>query len=727
MTEKPWLPGEVWPDIVRWNAVCLDLLARFPQLEQPYFVDHLKAVALDREKNPKNYAPSNKSASTSSIGMSSSAGSAASSASASSLAASSSASSSSAPSISAAPPTAATSVFTSASSADRSESLLLHNGVVYASASLADLSAPFSWLSIHRPSGRVLELGRGTPAAPEGYAESRDLRGQTVLPGLQDAHIHVLMTGRDFFQINVRGVRSIQELQAKLKAGVEKIEREQAASGSCASSASAAASDSSQWVFGSGWEQDELGRYPTKADLDSVCSSRPVLLWRICSHICVLNSRALEVAGITASTPDPAGGAIDFAQGHVKESACDIFLSRFVNITSAPEIRRYLKKGMELCVSYGITAVQTNDEGTWAVYKAMAEENELPLRVFLTIQQSEIGLPLRPQAKESVGKLLQCHRVKLFADGALGAQTASLSQPYVVPHRCAKMHGHDAASHSSDSSAAAAPANFGLLIHKQSELNNKVAVAHAAGFRIELHAIGDRAAEEGLNAFDSAGLTPADRPILTHCQVLRRDLIDRMSRMGVIADVQPQFSVTDSKWASARLPEELLRSVIASISASALWAVRYSLLISLFLCVSVSFSYAWKTLLRSGVHVAGGSDSPIEIPSPLWGMHAAVFRPLAQYETDEAAIEAAAASMDPLTALTPAQQWRPEECLSISEALHLYTSAAAFACSREQDLGFIRPGFPADLTLLDRDVIRNTAELVRARVMQVFVDGVQRK
>lgn len=142
---------------------------------------------------------------------------------------------------------------------------------------------------------------------------------------------------------------------------------------------------------------------------------------------------------------------------------------------------------------------------------------------------------------------------------------------------------------------------------------------------------------------------------------------------------------------------------------------------------SLSFSYAWKTLLDSGVHVAGGSDSPIEVPSPLWGMHAAVFRPLTQYETDPAAIEAASASLTPLTPLTPAQQWRPEECLSISEALHLYTSAAAFACSREQDLGFIRPGFPADLTLLDRDVIRSPAELIRARVTAVFVEGVQRK
>jgi len=230
--------------------------------------------------------------------------------------------------------------------------------------------------------------------------------------------------------------------------------------------------------------------------------------------------------------------------------------------------------------------------------------------------------------------LLQCHRVKIFADGALGSETAALSQPYVIPHRCSNSHsrsgsGSHSHSHShnhthdnvdpsarpltppspltsstpcdgsipvEEVSAASltksipSSTNYGILIHNVDSLTQCVRSAHEKGYRIEMHVIGDRAAELGLQAFEQVGLTPRDRPILTHCQVLRQDLVERMSRLGVIADIQPQFTVTDSRWAQARLPATLL-----------------------------PYAYAWKTLLEQGVHLAGGSDSPIELASPFFG------------------------------------------------------------------------------------------------------------
>jgi predicted amidohydrolase YtcJ len=315
----------------------------------------------------------------------------------------------------------------------------------------------------------------------------------------------------------------------------------------------------------------------------------------VCSHVLVANTAALRAAGVRADTR-VAGGEVDFDRGWLKESATEL-VRAFTTDTPA-QTRKYLLKGMEICLALGLTSVQTNDEHTWSVYKQLSRENLLPLRVFLTIQQDEMCLPGRPRAREECGEMLQCHRVKIFADGALGAQTASLSQAYVVPHRCAKMHGRKvgagdhahspsceessgppataaAASSASsappspspDSAAAAAAGNYGILIHTREALHEKVRSAHARGFRVEMHVIGDRAAEEGLDAFQAAGLTPADRPILTHCQVLREDLVRRMVRAGAIADVQPQFAVTDSKWASERLPEELLKSVTVQCSA----------------------------------------------------------------------------------------------------------------------------------------------------------------
>jgi predicted amidohydrolase YtcJ len=311
---------------------------------------------------------------------------------------------------------------------------------------------------------------------------------------------------------------------------------------------------------------------------------------------------------------------------------------------------------------------------------------------------------------------LESHRVKLFADGALGAQTASLSKPYVeVPHRCAGIHGKHAADHehnddggaaaavassSSDAASSSSSPNYGLLIHTSAALKDKVSFAHSKGWRLEVHVIGDRAAEEALAAFESSGITAKDRPIMTHCQVLREDLVERMRAIGAIADVQPQFSVTDSKWASERLPDELLQ-----------------------------WSYCWRTLLKRGVHVAGGSDAPIEVANPLLGMHAAIFRPVQQYDLDQTGGQAKQSkeTEQPLPPITPDQRWRPSECLSVRESLALYTTGAAYAAGRENELGVLRRGFWADFTVLDRDVVQNPLELVRARVEQVYVAGLRKK
>lgn len=258
--------------------------------------------------------------------------------------------------------------------------------------------------------------------------------------------------------------------------------------------------------------------------------------------------------------------------------------------------------------------------------------------------------------------------------------------------------------------------NVGMVIHDQISLNKRVSDAHAAGYRIEMHVIGDRAAEMGLTALEAAGITVKDRAILTHCQVLRADLMERMAAIGVIADVQPQFTTSDARYVDRILPQELL-----------------------------PYSYAWKTLLKYGIHVAGGSDSPVETPSPFIGLHAALFRPVKQYVTPHVTTQQQQTnelSVVPFAQIAAQEReahekgdeaaaiesWRATECLSMSEALSSYTLTGGYTASAgmEGKVGMLEAGRLADFVVLDRDIVRYPHSLLRVNVLQVWV-GAQRK
>lgn len=173
--------------------------------------------------------------------------------------------------------------------------------------------------------------------------------------------------------------------------------------------------------------------------------------------------------------------------------------------------------------------MQTNDAGCWPLYRELAERDELPLRVFLTIGHGDMGGPEAPPSAGTALGLLSCDRVKIFSDGSLGAETAALRRPYV------------------------GSSNTGMLVWSAAELEAMVSAAKAQGYRLEIHAIGDRAAEAVLDALAAAKVGAEDRPVLTHCQVLGPDLIQRMAAGGVIANIQPSFVLTDAAWCSKRL------------------------------------------------------------------------------------------------------------------------------------------------------------------------------
>ena len=235
-------------------------------------------------------------------------------------------------------------------------------------------------------------------------------------------------------------------------------------------------------------------------------------------------------------------------------------VAKCFNKKSPDELKRFIREGLAICLQHGLTGVQTNDEKSVHVYSQLQDEGSLPLRVFLTPNYTDIHpqgqpqLPPKPlpalanQGEDAVDDLgspaylLSYDRVKIFSDGSLGAETAAVRQPY---------NG---------------TTQTGILLHSDAELTSQIEDAHLHGFRVEIHAIGDRAAEQVINAMiaakerlaarsasENVSLDSSERPVLTHCQVLGDDLIEKMAAAGVVANVQPPLTPTDMRWVQQRI------------------------------------------------------------------------------------------------------------------------------------------------------------------------------
>lgn len=502
------------------------------------------------------------------------------------------------------------------------------------------------WHWLHVEGGVVRKGGAGNPpddlmqCLNEG--ECQDLDGAVVLPGLGDSHIHIGAIGRSRQAIDLEGCVSIAEMQERTRNHLS------------------TQGDSSEMIEGNHWDQDLLGRLPTKEDLDVCSLERPLVFYRRCWHICVVNSATMAICGITSATPDVEGGQVDRdadgnPTGILREGAMESLLKPLSDRDDPLERQQeLLLDGLRECVQRGITAVQSNDgkvigqiSTPWQAYSALAAEGKLPCRVFLTVPWTALGQPETPNAPvQHPSGLLSCDRVKLWTDGALGASTAAMLEPY------------------SDDRV-----NVGILQMSAEMIDEAMGKAKAANFRVEAHAIGDHAATELVTAFERF-FSPEDRPVLTHCQILNASLVNRMSKMGVIANVQPQFAPSDKPIVPLRLGEDTER---------------------------FRFSYPWKTLLREGVRLAGGSDAPVEAPAPLVGM---------------------ADAMDNVI--------HDAERLSFAEALEMYTVGSAFAARAEDRLGQLAAGYQADLVVLSlREPAPEltAAQLRSADVLEVYVGG----
>lgn len=475
-----------------------------------------------------------------------------------------------------------------------------------------------------------------------------DLRGRCILPGFADSHMHLLHTALTAHRLDLSQVRSLEELIEKGRAYLVQNPPQPG-----------------EWIVCYGFDQNrfDVPVLPDGAAAEAISREHPVILDRVCGHVGAGNKKALALAGFDENTHIPGGQLDKDAQGRltgvVREAALD-WLRHTIPRLNQHQVEQLVLEAGGSMARAGLTSLHSDDlgsEGTdWpvlkAAFQALSQRQECPVRLF------EEWMAPRPEQLAAVFETglrsgdgddwLRLCNVKLLADGSLGAQTAYLRQPY-----------HDA------------PDKRGIPVYTQEELEEMVALCHSHDLQVACHCIGDGACQQFVTAVEKA-MAADPKPLchrVVHCQFGDLALYQHMAALGMGADVQPAFVPTDSAIARERVGDR------------------------------VRESYAWKTLMECGVLVGGGSDSPVEDFSPLWGIHCAVNRP------------------------GLGGVFGPEQRLSVEQAVRMYTVTPARLAGRQQDLGTLEAGKLADLVVLDRDIFTVPPEEIRNLQVEATMVG----
>lgn len=418
--------------------------------------------------------------------------------------------------------------------------------------------------------GKVVRTGEATALRRDfPGAHVIDGHGRTLLPGLIDAHGHVMELGFEAMRIQLTGTSSLGRAQERIRAY-------------------ARSHPALAWYQGFGWNQViwKLGRFPLASELDAAVSDRPVVLRRVDGHALWVNTSALRAAGITRATADPVGGRIERdaagnPAGVLVDRAMDL-MDRVVPEPNDAEQINALKAALAHLNSVGLTS--TGDAGVSArivgLYRELADRGELTVRIYAMI--GDTGADFLALAKNGplIGYGHDCltvRSVKLFADGALGSRGAALLAPY------------------SDR-----PDQRGLLFYSDTQLETRIQTALKAGYQVNVHAIGDAANRQVLDGFEAAYKAVGGRELrnrIEHAQVVDLRDIPRFRQLDLISSMQPTHATSDMNMAEDRIGAERLKG-----------------------------AYAWRTFLDQGTRIAGGSDFPIESDNPFFGLHAAVTR-----------------------------------------------------------------------------------------------------
>ncbi|GAA61314.1 hypothetical protein P20652_3191 [Pseudoalteromonas sp. BSi20652] len=495
--------------------------------------------------------------------------------------------------------------------------------------------------------GKVVKVGGD--ALKNSYPDAKliDANGNTLLPGLIDAHGHVIGLGDNLSQLDVRGAKSVNEVTSKLKVFAD---------------------NKQGWIIGRGWNQELWAdtRFPTAKDLDKVVSDRPVVLSRVDSHAIWVNSKALELAGITADTQAPDGGEIIKDEfGNPTGIFVDKAESLIVQHMPAPskqDISDSLDAAGKHLLSLGITS--THDAGidktTWEVYKERGDLGNLPLRIvaMLSGASPDLDTMLKAGRYHDKNDFMEIRSVKVYADGALGSRGAALIEEYA-----------DRAGH------------HGLMLETQDKLEALFTQSFKSGFSANTHAIGDKANKVVLDAYQNVfkktgGILLRNR--VEHAQIVTPDDIPRFKTLKIIPSMQPVHATSDMHMAEQRLTEKQL-----------------------------SGAYAWQTFLQQGSVIAAGSDYPVELANPFDGLYSAITR------------------MDHNK--LPENGWRASEVLSREDALRAFTLGGAYAAHQEFKIGSLEQGKWADFILIDKDYFKVPVdEIYKTNVLQTWVAGTLR-
>jgi len=472
-----------------------------------------------------------------------------------------------------------------------------------------------------------------------------DLKGRCVVPGLIDAHAHFASLGRLKRQLDARGAKSFEEMVALAKARAAK-----AAPG--------------EWILGGRWDHAAWGmkEFPTHHKLSEAIPDVPVLLSRVDGHAALANRKAMDLAGITRNTPDPAGGDIlrdasGEATGIFVDNAVDL-VRRAIPVRAA-SLEPVALDAQAACLKVGLTGV--HDMGVSPEeadeYTSLSDSGKLKIRLYLALSGHKSIAATLAARKPVVGERVTVRAVKLYLDGAMGSRGAWLLQPY-----------------SDQPVNDKGEPNTGLRVEDPAVLRSVAAAAVRHGYQVCVHAIGDRANREALDAFEAAGAKDA-RFRIEHAQCVAPADIPRFAKLGVIASMQPTHATSDMRWAEERVGKERLKGC-----------------------------YAWRRLLDSGARLAGGSDFPVEGENPLLGFYAAVTRQDAEGK--------------------PEGGWIPDQRLTRAEALRLFTLDAAFAAFEESVKGSIAPGKYADFVILSADIMMvPAADILKAEVERTVIGG----
>ncbi|MCP5101610.1 MAG: amidohydrolase [Chloroflexi bacterium] len=502
--------------------------------------------------------------------------------------------------------------------------------------------------------GRILAVGNddNIKSLKGNDTEMVDLNGRTVTPGLVDAHVHFQGFATSLQRVNLIGTTSLDEALDRIRGKQSTVNNQQS---------------TDNWIQGRGWAQDDWQdrQFPTATALDTITGNHPALLRDKSGHAGWVNSRALRIAGITANTPDPAGGTIQRDSdgnptGILFEDAIKLVQQHIPRPTVA-EIADAMRHAQAYCWRVGLTGIHDFDgRSCFQALQQLHQNNELGLRFVKNIPVYRLEHAIGVGLQSGFGdEWIRIGGIKIFADGALGPRTAAMLAPYENE-----------------------PTNLGIVVTDKEEMMEKAAQAATNGLSVTVHAIGDRANHDILDVYESLNTHPSSliphpslRHRIEHVQLLHPTDLNRLAKLNVIASMQPIHATSDIDMASRY------------------WGDR------------TQYSYAWRTMLNSGATLVFGSDAPVEKIDPILGIHAAVSRRRPNGHPH-------------------ANGWHPEQRLTMPETIHAFTMAAAITAGTDSQSGSITLGKHADLTIFDRDIFQIPHdELLDTPIAATLVNG----